>query len=205
MKKLSVLALVLAFTMMLSVVSFAADETFSFKTDISEERPADNAENTTVTTAANTDSFTVSTATADGNYYGILLVEGDAVPTVENAILYIDQLTAESTVEDFIVKPIVPTAGKKLTLYVSSNSGAGLVKIPMVYSSDYVAPTYTLGDVVADGKIDISDVTAVLNAYLGNTALDATQNLAADVVVDGKIDISDVTLVLNVYLGNAKL
>lgn len=71
------------------------------------------------------------------------------------------------------------------------------------------APAYTLGDINDDDVINISDVTAVLNAYLGNATLTETQQLAADVApigaVDGVINISDVTAVLNVYLGNATL
>lgn len=197
MKKFSILALVLAFTMMLSVVSFAADATYSFKTD----GAATNAENTEVKTADNTDSFTVSTATADGNYYGILLVKGDDLPVVDNAILYIDQLTADATTEDFIVKPIVPEVGEKLTLYISSNAAdAKLISIPMVYSSDVVTPAYTRGDVNDDGSINLVDVLTVLDHYLEVTPLTGDALLAADVNVDGSANLVDVLAILDHYL-----
>ena len=203
MKKFSVLALVLAFTMMLSVVSFAADPTYRFKTT-----GAAVGGTATVTTAENTDNFIVSTGAVDDSYYGVLLVKGDDLPVVDNAILYIDQLTADGTAAEFTVKPIMPEVGEALTLYISSNvAGAELIKIPMIYSAD--APAYTLGDINSDKTINISDVLLVLNAYLGATTLDATQKLAADVAPagkpDGVINISDVLLVLNVYLGAATL
>jgi len=80
--------------------------------------------------------------------------------------------------------------------------------VPVVPDEPEV-PEYTLGDVHADGVINISDVTDVLNAYLGNINLDDTQKLAADVspkgAPDGIINISDVTDILNAYLGNATL
>ncbi len=69
--------------------------------------------------------------------------------------------------------------------------------------------TIMLGDVypvgAPDGIINISDVTAVLNDYLGVTPLTGDAFTAADVypigAPDGIINISDVTAVLNDYLG----
>ncbi len=95
------------------------------------------------------------------------------------------------------------------------------IKVPTTVTNLYTAlpaeptapqpdePEYTLGDINDDDVIDISDASAVLNAYLGNTALTDTQKLAADVAPkgapDGVIDISDASMILNVYLGNATL
>ena len=213
MKKFSVLALVLAFVMMFSVVSFAAETvTYSFKAEGPAVYP-DKTEvtGTTVTTAVNTDNFKVSTATADGNYYGILLVKGDALPTVDNAILYIDQLTADGTAEEFTVKPIVPTAGEKLTLYISSNAAdAKLISIPMVYSADKAA--YTLGNVTGDvdenGKaiINVSDAIAIINYILYETPFGdlpvEVGNVTGDVDENGKaiINVSDAIAVINYIL-----
>ena len=53
------------------------------------------------------------------------------------------------------------------------------------------------GDVTGDGKVDISDVNAVINIMLGK----AEHTDVADVTGDGKVDISDVNTVINIMLG----
>ena len=53
------------------------------------------------------------------------------------------------------------------------------------------------GDVNGDGKVDISDVNAVINAVLGKVEVTP----AADVTGDNQVDISDVNYVINVMLG----
>ena len=154
MKKFSIIAMVLAFTMMLSVVSYAAP---AFKT-------ADGAvipEGTTVTPAA--DSIAVETAATAGNYYGILLVEGNALPTVDNAILYINQATAADVKQAFEVLPNMAGLedGTELTLYISSNvANANLIAIPMVYADEVIipdGPAFPLGDVTMDEYVDLDD------------------------------------------------
>lgn len=56
---------------------------------------------------------------------------------------------------------------------------------------------YTLGDINNDKKMNISDVTALVNIILGKSPT----GLAADVNEDSKIDISDVTTLVNQILG----
>lgn len=57
-----------------------------------------------------------------------------------------------------------------------------------------------VGDVNADGKVDIADVNAVINIMLGKLlASDFPGN--ADVTDDGKVDIADVNTVINLMLG----
>ena len=53
------------------------------------------------------------------------------------------------------------------------------------------------GDVTGDGKVDISDVNAVINIMLGKAA----SLPAADINADGTVDISDVNAVINIMLG----
>ena len=48
------------------------------------------------------------------------------------------------------------------------------------------------GDVNGDGKVDVSDVTYLINVILGN----ATSNAACDVNGDGNVDVSDVTALI---------
>ena len=53
------------------------------------------------------------------------------------------------------------------------------------------------GDVNTDGKVDISDVVAIINTMAGDTTFKAT----SDVNNDGKTDISDVVSVINIMAG----
>ena len=59
------------------------------------------------------------------------------------------------------------------------------------------------GDVTRDGKVDISDVTALIDIILGKDSTEPYQydHYAADVTEDNKIDISDVTALIDIILG----
>lgn len=203
MKKLaSVLAIVLAFTMMMSLTSFAADPAFAVK------EGAVIPEGTTVTPAA--DSIAVETAATAGNYYGVLLVEGNALPTVDNAILYINQATAADVKQAFSVLPIIPEVGKELTLYISSNvAGAELIAIPMVYDAEeeIIVPAYALGDVTMDEWVDLDDAYIICLFDAGEAdrilaegyeqfwgevdAADADAVALGDVTMDEYLDLDD--------------
>lgn len=54
-----------------------------------------------------------------------------------------------------------------------------------------------MGDVTGDGKVDIADVKAVVNAMLGKAVATAT----AVVTGDGRVDIADVNAVITAMLG----
>lgn len=122
-KVMSIIALALALTMMMSVAAFAADG-FVVDTTVS---------NVTATAAG--DDITVTIADAvDGAYYGVLLtgeVAEGSYPTDETPIYYINQETAPA---GFAVKPIVPEETTPMTLFVSTNAaGVDLVRIPVSY------------------------------------------------------------------------
>lgn len=195
-KVISIIALVVAMVMAMSVSAFAADPAF----EVAEG--AVIPEGTTVTPAA--DSIAVETAATAGNYYGVLLVEGNALPTVDNAILYIDQATAADVKQAFSVLPIIPEVGTELTLYISSNvAGAELIAIPMVYDAEeeVIVPEVLLGDV--DGSGDITDEDGyVISLYtcfmwdelIDQYGVDVYENEAAFVAagdVDGSTDVTD--------------
>ncbi|MBO4813511.1 MAG: dockerin type I repeat-containing protein [Muribaculaceae bacterium] len=55
-----------------------------------------------------------------------------------------------------------------------------------------------VGDVNGDDKVNVSDVTALVNMILGVIPKDMTR---ADVNGDGKINVSDVTALINIILG----
>ena len=54
------------------------------------------------------------------------------------------------------------------------------------------------GDVDRNGKVNVSDVTALINMILGVTTMDME---AADVDGNGKVNVSDVTALINIILG----
>ena len=54
------------------------------------------------------------------------------------------------------------------------------------------------GDVNGDGKVNVSDVSALINMIMGITAMDQS---AADVNGDGRVNVSDVSALINIILG----
>jgi hypothetical protein len=54
------------------------------------------------------------------------------------------------------------------------------------------------GDVNGDGRVNVSDVSALINMILGLTTMD---NYRADVNGDGRVNVSDVSALINIILG----
>ena len=54
------------------------------------------------------------------------------------------------------------------------------------------------GDVNGDGRVNVSDVSALINMIMGITAMDQA---AADVNGDGRVNVSDVSALINIILG----
>ena len=59
-------------------------------------------------------------------------------------------------------------------------------------------PGGLVGDVNGDGRVNVSDVSALINMIMGLTAMDQS---AADVNGDGKVNVSDVSALINIILG----
>ena len=64
-------------------------------------------------------------------------------------------------------------------------------------AGDLVEPT-TNGDVNGDGRVNVSDVSALINMILG---LESMNQDLADVNGDGRVNVSDVTALINIILG----
>ena len=60
------------------------------------------------------------------------------------------------------------------------------------------------GDANGDGRVDISDVVALVNHLKGSAAISLTSRPGADANGDGRIDISDVVTVVNM-IHNGKI
>lgn len=148
---------------------------------------------------------TYSGSIAAGENYVVLLVEGDALPTVDNAIYYIDQTTTASTgAITFNVYPMDIAEQKALTLYITSDKeGFSTIKISMGYApaGSYEVQPYTLGDVNEDGKINSVDALLNLQASVGKITLSASAKLAADVNLDGTVNSVDALRILQYSVG----
>lgn len=143
---------------------------------------------------ANADTFTLTLNTAPAEQTLVYLVEGSGLPTEEN-LQYIDQ---SGTNAAFTLKPKTLEAGKTYRVYVSTQSKAPVEAGSFSYGAK---PSYKLGDVNEDGKINSSDALLILQSAVGKITLSATQTLAADVNKDGKINSSDALKVLQYAVG----
>ena len=152
------------------------------------------------------DRLTVTYAAATpGCEYLVLLTSGDALPTASDAILYIDQKTAESATVEFTVFPTLD-GEEEMTLFLTSNDPHfATISVPMHYGAE--PPTYTLGDVNGDGAINTVDASMALQYYVDATEnpLDATQLLAADIDGNGVINTVDASMILRHYVGSCNV
>ncbi|MBQ3961227.1 MAG: dockerin type I repeat-containing protein [Muribaculaceae bacterium] len=62
-------------------------------------------------------------------------------------------------------------------------------------TDDYAALT---GDVNNDGRVNVSDVTKLINMILGIIPTDMSR---ADVNGDGRVNVSDIAAIINIILG----
>jgi hypothetical protein len=69
------------------------------------------------------------------------------------------------------------------------------------YKKTYLWVGYLPGDLTGNEKLDISDVTELIDRVLGKTRLDEFSEKAADANRDGVVDIDDVTYITKKILG----
>lgn len=143
-------------------------------------------------------------AASSGGYYGVILVEGNELPTKDNEIYYADQITAQSSSVDFNVYPVLPEKTTGLSLYITSDiQGFELVKVPLNYASnaEIILP-YTIGDVNGDGKWNSNDSLIALQ-IIAQVYTDATDNErgAADVDRNGNVTLIDALKILQYGAG----
>ncbi|MBQ2614603.1 MAG: dockerin type I repeat-containing protein [Clostridia bacterium] len=149
------------------------------------------------------------TVADDEGYYGVLLVEGRDLPTVDNTIFYIDQVVPKENVVEFDVYPLLPTSANnakeitEMTLYIScSKPGASLISIPLSYVVGEEAKiTYTLGDVDNDGVYGVKDALIVLQIGVQKYQPTEAERAAADVDGDGICGVKDALLILQYGTG----
>lgn len=64
-----------------------------------------------------------------------------------------------------------------------------------------LTPDYLMGDVNGDGKVDVADVSGLINHILGKSTVAYPE--AADLNGDGKVDVSDVSALIRLILTNS--
>ncbi len=95
----------------------------------------------------------------------------------------------------------ISTAGLKITfnkghmLATDANAQTTDIALNELESMYFTAKTVLRGDMNGDGKIDVIDVTALVNGVLNGNI-----NEACDVNGDGRVDVSDVTTLINLIL-----
>ena len=110
-------------------------------------------------------------------------------------------MLAEATVEPTTAEPTTaePTTAEPTTVAPTTTEPTTVepttVEPTTVEPTTEPAPTFLLGDVNNDGKIDITDATLVQMIAAEILVPSGTQKLAGDVNKDGKIDITDATLI----------
>lgn len=206
-KLLRTLLLAAALTALLCVSALAADSTVSItdqngatltpKTAAGAEITAENGK------YENAVKFDVNATGTQGSQYLLLVLRDQNVPTERN-IVYINQAAAGKdgnlafTGSD-AAYPMTMTSGTYYVYLVGDGKefSASAPAASFTYDAGYIK-----GDANGDGKVNIDDVTAVLNHVVENRFLTGTNFEAADVVKDDKINIDDVTKLLNFIVEN---
>ncbi|MGM9868550.1 MAG: M6 family metalloprotease domain-containing protein [Sodaliphilus sp.] len=91
----------------------------------------------------------------------------------------------------------IPSAATNAYFRISQTAGSTTAKVYADNITFYYYRTAALGDLNADGAVDVADVTVLLNMVLDSD----TSNSEADINADGTIDIADVTALINLILG----
>ena len=132
--------------------------------------------------------------------------------TIEDKdIYYIDQTAAPASGSK-IFQSVGILGGTKLkegTSYIVKIGGENIAESGIIVEKFTVgggAPTYILGDANLDKSINMADANAILNDFMGYSAItDATARLAADVNLDKSINMADANAILNHFMGYASI
>ena len=141
------------------------------------------------------------------NQINSLSVKG--LNSLEVLTIYANQIK-ESAMGQLVDDLRTIPAGKTGDFLVHGGSGEGNVItpaqvlkargkrwLPQQYKNDTWSEIL-VGDVNGDGKVNVSDVSALINMIMGLTAMDQS---AADVNGDGYVNVSDVSALINLILG----
>ena len=80
-----------------------------------------------------------------------------------------------------------------LDIPLATAPATDIIKVDIIPYTNFIK-----GDVNGDGRVNVSDVTELINMILGVTTMNKTR---ADVNGDGQVNVSDVTALINIILG----
>ncbi|MBQ8249812.1 MAG: S8 family serine peptidase [Clostridia bacterium] len=158
---------------------------------------------------SNSDQLTVTySAATNGAYYGLILVEGSDVPTVNDTVYYIDQQTAASGTVTFNVLPLLPYEATEMTLYISSSvSEEALISIPLGYTTDITsAPSVgdesgTVNPVIYVAKVGDTSYATLAEALAADGDVTLLANITDEVTVSKEVAIIKNGFTANVVAG----
>ncbi len=182
-----------------SIKAFAGD------TEVQSTQKDVNADSKAEAWYENSDRLEVSySAATEAGYYGAILVEGTGLPTVDDEILFIDQVTAGSEGIKFNVYPMLPEETTGMTFYISSSiDDEDLIKIPLGYAvgvgTETDEPAYIPGDVDGNGSVTRSDLLRLAKHFSGFVV--QINEAAADVTRDGKVTRNDLLRLAKYFSG----
>lgn len=139
-------------------------------------------------------SFDAFFTQIDDFYVGTGEDEGSSVDVgyVQHYEVYLDGVLKGTATEPQFVLPRLAAGEHTVGIKAIYASGASQL-VEYTFTLPQVAIT---GDVNGDGRVDIADVNAVINAMLGKGSIEG-----CDLTGDGKVDIADVNTVINLMLG----
>ena len=136
--------------------------------------------------ANETDDWTTIVDVTDGDAAGL------GFNNMTNYSFPIDGLSTKYQYFRFEVSEVRGLGGWQNNHYV--------FQLAELFMSGYTLSTAVSGDANSDNKVDVNDVTAVINYILGKNPTPFNVN-NANVNGDAKIDVLDMTLIINIILG----
>ncbi|MBR1804077.1 MAG: leucine-rich repeat protein [Muribaculaceae bacterium] len=130
-------------------------------------------------------------------YWSYIATTSDANAVPNSAPLDETNPLHKSGIKYVTAKPATAEEKSEVHFAVEGVEAYGLVVSN--YVPDDPQPQYAVGDVDGDGKVDVSDVNAVINIILKTKNAEDYKG-KADVDGDGKVDVSDVNAIINLIL-----
>ena len=127
------------------------------------------------------------------NQHGFVISQGPSWISLNPTSGQVNQ--GESSNVDVIVESYVLDPGIYSTfIKIASNGGEGIIPVTMnVFASE-------LGDINADGNINVQDIVLLVSFILGSEEPDAGQQYASDINGDGILNVMDVVLIVSLII-----
>lgn len=121
--------------------------------------------------------------------------------STKSSVIYIDQTVSPTNGTYSFVVEKSKVQGKTLYLKNGATSVDTAAEKTVTYSLSDGSENYSLGDITADGYIDMADAIKILRADAAIEVLNDAQTEAGDVNGDGYVDMVDAILVLRYDAG----